>query len=290
MSQTPDDPSNTRLADDPDRRALNTHGFGFQYAVIEEIYTKARVRGFDWKLVGAEVPISLNGEETHADFLFFSPNKGAYLVGECKRADPALGRWCFARSKYHLGSSCAAVDVLHFRRQDEDRLYISAEPLQAPAYQVGIAVKRPKVKGDGNSGARDAISRAASQVLRATNGFIELCGRHPSLVRKEAGGRPARFVPVVVSTAEIVAGETDLSLADLASGDLPSDFPVAPKSWVWFQHALNESMQANVPGRFEIERFSGWRDLFAQTALRSVAFINSGGVGEFLDTIDNDLP
>lgn len=272
------------------RKALNTHGFGFQYAVVAEVLAQNQAQGLDWQLIGAEVPISLNGSETHADFIFYSQIRRTYLIGECKRADPALARWCFAGSKFRLGTPTPILDSLEFRNRAEDRLYLKPGGVNGKAYQVGISVKVPNVKGDGQQPGRDAIGNSATQVLRATNGFIEFCGTLPSLVRHDTMGDSAKFIPVVVTTAEIVVGQTELSLADLASGELPETFTVSREPWVWYQHALNLSMQGNIRGRAEVEKFKNWQDMFAWTSLRSVAFVNSGSIGAFLDEIDKALP
>jgi hypothetical protein len=75
----------------PFRKGLNVHGFGFHYAVIHQILVAGRIHG--WEFIGAEVPIALNGKETHADLIFYNKLSGVYLVGECKRVDPSLAQW-----------------------------------------------------------------------------------------------------------------------------------------------------------------------------------------------------
>ncbi len=51
------------------RQALQEHGHTFQYAVIKAIQRANEQRGMGWQFIGAEVPLVLNGEEVHADFI-----------------------------------------------------------------------------------------------------------------------------------------------------------------------------------------------------------------------------
>jgi hypothetical protein len=71
---------------------LNRHGYGFQNAVLERCLSCAGV--FPWKEAVLEYSLTLNGRETHADFVLGS---GTHLLGaECKRANG--WRWGFVRS------------------------------------------------------------------------------------------------------------------------------------------------------------------------------------------------
>lgn len=53
-----------------------------------------------WALEGVEIPVEVRGEPTHVDFLLKHRFDPAYLVGECKRANPKLSNWCFFKAPY----------------------------------------------------------------------------------------------------------------------------------------------------------------------------------------------
>lgn len=274
---------------------LNVHGYGFQYAVIQHIEAVDGVRQLGWRFIGAEVPISLHGKELHADFIFYNERSGVYLVGECKRVDPALARWGFARTAYTFGSRTLrgsnvmlrpVIDELYCPNASDDKLHL--RPLELPQvqswYQVGVVIKTPEQKGDGVTADRDAISQAATQALRAANGFIELCAENPGIVHRTAGPHvPVCIVPVVFTTAALAASTLDLSHAALESGDLPSSMTFAAASWLWYQHALNRSLQAAVQGRSVAEEMPDWPAYFLRSAVRTVAIVSPDGIADLLE-------
>jgi|SRR5215469_6984288 len=82
------------------KNELNRHGYAFQYSVIrkaEELYAANQSR---WAFKAAEFPVQVRGRNTHIDFIFEHCDKPIFLVGECKRVNPALSNWCFTRSPY----------------------------------------------------------------------------------------------------------------------------------------------------------------------------------------------
>src|SRR6267143_1937049 len=87
------------------RKVLNHHGYGFQYSVIEFIDKLRRERRCDWELEASEFPVIVQGRSTRIDFVFRKNRPFVYLVGECKRANPALSNWCFSSSFYARGRS-----------------------------------------------------------------------------------------------------------------------------------------------------------------------------------------
>jgi hypothetical protein len=81
-------------------KVLNSHGHRFQHAVVrrlEDLYCEKRSA---WFIDGVEFPVSAGGQTTHIDFILKSKSGRTYIVAECKRADPAKARWCFARAPY----------------------------------------------------------------------------------------------------------------------------------------------------------------------------------------------
>src|SRR5687768_4972548 len=104
------------------RKVLNSHGHGFHYAVIrraEELKLSGRGR---WNLEAAEIPVVTRGSSTHIDFVMTNDSGFTFLVAECKRADPAKARWCFARAPYtwrNIGSSELVFDQFISTAPDE---------------------------------------------------------------------------------------------------------------------------------------------------------------------------
>ena len=81
------------------RAVLDRHGHSFQYAVIKritELYRTHRV----WDFECSEFPVNSWVRDTRIDFLLHAYGFRFYLVCECKRANPALGDWCFVKSPF----------------------------------------------------------------------------------------------------------------------------------------------------------------------------------------------
>src|SRR5689334_15013914 len=82
-------------------KILNIHGFGFQYAVIKTAQDLYQQQKCGWLLEASEIPVGKQGEQTHIDFVFqiapknWDESRRAYLIGECKRVDPAKANWTF---------------------------------------------------------------------------------------------------------------------------------------------------------------------------------------------------
>ncbi len=85
-------------------------------------------------------------------------------------------------------------------------------------YRYGFAL-RTENPGDGKGPTTSAIDDAIAQVFRGTSGLINhLFSRQPFT----AEGKTT-FLPVVFTTAELWVTDTDLSRADLSTGELPRD-------------------------------------------------------------------
>src|ERR1700745_4338287 len=88
-------------------KALNRHGYGFQFSVLEIAENLAKKVDEDersrWNFLFSEVPVEVQGAGTRIDFILSSSRTGPsstffYLICECKRANPALSNWCFIRA------------------------------------------------------------------------------------------------------------------------------------------------------------------------------------------------
>lgn len=81
-------------------KTLNSHGYSFQYAVIQAAKEACEKRLSSWIFEVSEFPVESNGKSTRIDFILHSSDKdhNYCLVAECKRVNPAYGHWCFVKA------------------------------------------------------------------------------------------------------------------------------------------------------------------------------------------------
>lgn len=103
------------------QRALNRHGYGFQFSVLKIAEQLAKKVDEDerskWNFLFSEVPVQVQGFGTRIDFVLSksrsSPSSRLfYLVCECKRANPALSNWCFIRAPRTHRNQPKGIDPL----------------------------------------------------------------------------------------------------------------------------------------------------------------------------------
>ena len=87
------------------RAAVDRHGHAFQNAVLRRADYLFGIRHSMWAFSAAEVPCEVRGASTRIDFVlqrndWNGSGPVAYLIAECKRINPALSDWCFARTPY----------------------------------------------------------------------------------------------------------------------------------------------------------------------------------------------
>ena len=238
----------------PDGRAIhkgfNAHGFGFHDSVIKEIERVAKAGEFGWEFIGAGAPhLCAKPRLTQPSSSSAPRNERIALVNANGSIERCLDgrllsrhtRWAPRCARYRRRAVLRTVaGVRHFLRTNT---------LGGQAHQVGLPIKTEE-PGHGCGSDRKAIADAVTQVSRAANGFMQLCAENEFSIRSASGGEPMRIVPAVFSTASLNRADQDLSISDLASGDLPTASRFIPENCLWFQHALNRSLQAQIPGRF----------------------------------------
>lgn len=274
------------------RKAFSLHGFGLQYAAAATISRYSSGFGQRLNFVGAEVPVSIGGKETHADLVFRDPRIRGYLLIECKKTDPAVSEWCFAPSGLSGPSPTEArpvLDQLHFP-DVSGRPHLQAVTAHGPreCHQVGLSVKHPDKKGHGCDSDRDAIATTVAQALRAANGFIQLCRDNRDLISgalSDGAGR-VNFLPVVLTTAALYCSDRPLNLSDATSGEAPQNMSFSRVPWLWYEHNLSSSMRAELPGRYVAEAWRDWGGYVRRVARRSVAIVGAEHVGTFLNEVE----
>jgi len=278
------------------RKVLNHHGYAFQYSVIEFMAELRRQRRCDWELEAAEFPVSVQEMTTRIDFIFRKARPHVYLVGECKRANPALSNWCFAKSTHARGRS--SIDRVVFQcawvpppdkkladripRAEATRMLMGTiQDTSQPAYHVGLSVKA-KQTGDKKGGRKsDAIEDTAGQVCKGLNGLIEYFNTQRL---KLPHNEKLYFLPAIFTTAKIRVTDTDLSLANIGTGEFePGSVSVKEAPWIWYQYHVSPDLKHTVPT--DENEYRSPFDLagtLEQEFTRSIAVVGVKGIEEFL--------
>lgn len=266
---------------------LNRHGHGFQYAVLDTAKNLAQHGKSKWRFEAAEVPVQAQGKDTHIDFVL---SKGIQwdsaftMVAECKRANPRLKTWCFAKSPFvHRTHSPACKFYMEeVSKNDHGRFLVRGYPHDGlwprDAYHVGWEIKG-KTKGDDHAKGHGDIKDSITQVLRGASGYIEfLCARQDKLPTPSE----QYVVPVVFTTAKLLACSANLSRTDLDSGNIEIDGgELEEKPWVNFQYNVTPGLRHTVPPTvMEVELHKAMEKEF----IRTIAIVNQAGIEEFLST------
>ena len=272
------------------RKVLNSHGHGFHYAVIERGAQLSSEGRSKWIFEGSEFPVSVRGQTTHVDFILTTRSGRTLIVAECKRADPALAIWCFARNPYTWRDPYEHEVVFErvMRSSEFDnavRKSIIAHSYDKRVYHLGFQL-RTNQKGEGNGQRHSAINEAVTQVLRSSSGIMNYLSSDADLLKESEG--TSILIPVIFTTAQLWTTDVDLGKADLESGNLDLDAVKAQKvDWIWFTH--NRSPELSPEPRMlkpqvsslmrSMNRFS---DALRHEFARSVAIISTTGIDSFL--------
>jgi hypothetical protein len=261
---------------------LNRHGYGFQEAVAELVTEFGRRGRTTWRVEATEFPVAVQHTATSIDLVLKAGPTDTYLVGECKRVDAALGRWCFARTPVRGSQSRLNRVILEQLACSTEGGNLRSSPLVKPwrpePFTIGVEV-RTNAKGDGVGGSKDAIQQSVAQVLRGASG---LANHYYSRDRPDLGPNPRsfRFVPAVFTTADLWVTDADLTATQLESGTVPEEhFRTVRSGWLWFNHNLSPNLRHIIPG----DTPRGLAEVLVAESTRSVAIINPLGLAEFLD-------
>ena len=261
------------------RKVLNMHGHGFHYAVlrrVDQLYLNGQT---SWVFDGAEFPVVAGHETTHIDIILRSRSYRTYLIGECKRVDPARGNWCFAKAPYTWRNPSEEVIFDQFICGPSNSIIQKPciHRTQYGIYNLGLELKIGK-SGDGTSHGGSAINQAVAQVLRCSSGLINhlLINTHRSYQNEKI----VRFIPAIFTTAQLWVTEADLGAAELATGDLPSEAVEAKKSdWILYNHNRSPILRHDLEWNGVETELS--KELKVEFA-RSIAIVSTDGIDKFL--------
>jgi hypothetical protein len=265
------------------RKLLNSHGHSFQYAVVRRADTLHSERRSQWVIDGVEFPVLTGGQTAHVDFILRSRSGQTYIVGECKRADPAKANWCFARAPYTRRNE--RPKELTFEQFSCNELGLVTRSAVASlseegVYHLGFELKTGET-GDGVGQRSQAINEAVAQVLRGISGLV-------NHLQSTAPPRPEktlliRFIPVVVTTAHLYVTDADIAESDLRTGNLqPDSVKVKKTDVVWFTHNRSPAMQPDAASATAFSNFNEFSAALRNEFARSVAIISPDGIDEFL--------
>ena len=272
------------------QKVLNTHGFGFQYAVIEAAGNLYRCQKSAWFFEVTEFPVSVQGESTHIDFILNrrqldAPHNGksCLLIAECKRVNPALSNWCFVRAPYTKSTGLSNCLILEGINESEgatiNRFFSSTRIIPTSTnnfFHIDFEI-RSNETGESFSKGRGAIKEAIAQVLRGLNGFIEFSKNNYFWLSKS---KNTYFLPVIFTTAELWTSDCDLSLASLEKGNIDfSSADLTPRPWIYFQYNQSPSLKHSFlkpSGSFDLST------VMENEFTRTIAIVNQSGIEDFL--------
>ena len=268
------------------RRHLNTHGYGFQYAVLKHIRNMPRTR---WEVEAVELPVSFRGRATHIDFVLRNCWAEPLLrvAAECKRANPALVDWGFVRTPDMSDAAVLTLEVVRFQSGGLKTAGLESHNFwhSDRVYNLGFPIKGCE-KGDSAGSSRTALDDAIAQVLRGANGLMEYLAGNPKLLRGHGpDDRSGRVLPVVFTTARLWASDIELSESDLASGNVPEG-SLKKLEWLWLKqnistdlrHSLSPASRPDVPD-------PSLEDYIRRDYVRVIAIVSMAGIDSFLEDI-----
>ncbi len=272
------------------QKALNRHGYGFQFSVLKIAENLAKRVDADersrWNFLFSEVPVEVQGWGTRIDFILSRSRSTSspffYLVCECKRANPKLSNWCFVRApRVHRnqtkGSDPLLVETVFQGTEIRHAMTIVSNLTSLrDAYHFGIEVRAAK-PGDDKGESGRAIEDAITQVLRGLNGYVEALSQNKEITE----GTKTYLLPVIFTTAQLWISGSDLGLANLSTGDIDlsrDTFKSVP--WLWYQYHMSPGLKHSSiykpKDQIKVEEF------IESKYIRTVAIVTPSGIEEFL--------
>jgi hypothetical protein len=271
--------------DESFRGVLNYHGHPFQHAVTRIAEELRANKQTGWALEFTEFPVNVRGKETHIDLVLRQEDPDlrdtlTYMVGECKRTNPALSTWCFVRAPYTRANSSNMTLFVQNLRRENGGSYPGVSTLASDKiYNLGFVVKT-KVPGDDKSdGGRNVIQEAAGQVCLGLNGMLEFFA---DLEQRQPTKRKTRtqFLPVVFTTARVLTSEVDLGSANIRDGKLPTDsVTTTERPWIWLNYPVSRSLKHSRQPESSSLKLG---DIYDKEYLRSIAIVSATEIEEFL--------
>jgi hypothetical protein len=273
--------------------ALNRHGYPFQYAVLRRAKELREAERSRFIFEVAEFPVSAGDASTRIDFVLKHQDARIYLVCECKRANPAVANWCFARAPYMRrgrGGDPFIHELLTLHSTSRALgPQATAGVMVAQTFDaasIGIEV-RTQVKGDARGAREGAIEEAATQVMRGLNGLISFVQPRESFFGEQfRGGEIAlSFIPVVFTTATLYLTSADLQTTDVETGRIDlSTAPFERKGWLGYQYHQGPQLKHGVRRGVSsgVARSGDLGAVLDTEFVRTIPIVSPVGIDEFL--------
>lgn len=259
------------------RKHIDSHGHAFQLSVAAHLREEALQRNIFFRVVAQEVAVEAGDKPTHIDFVMSNFAHSVWLVCECKRSDPAISNWCFARMPHveRLGATDVVAEVVkRFPSHGEVRTVGALVGTYSEQYDIGHELRSDQI-GDGGSG-RGALSDALTQSIRHLNGFVRLVARDPSVLDE---AQLVTIMPVVFTTARLWTTSDDLSQASLTDGRLPSPpAELQERDWICYRFRQSTTLR-HEHGR--TEPANRLADLVTRDSIRTVFVVRAEACQSF---------
>jgi hypothetical protein len=269
--------------------SLDREGYSFHHAVLRCCDRISREnRGYRLSFEVSEFPVQTRGKDGRVDFILrvtseWSNPPPVFLVCECKRSNPALSDWCFARAPYvrrgwqdpEVTAESLSLDT---SRGSAAALTVSYHPERRP-YHIGLPVKTGQAGDPKGGNTREVIEDAASQVVKGLNGFADFLNSNWQIL---AGAQRVVLLPVVFTTATLFASDVDLGNATITDGTLPHDAVVESVPWLWFQYHVSSSLRHNIRRAHDASSMVSLGDVLHLEHSRSIAIVSVGGIEAFV--------
>lgn len=259
-------------------KVINQHGFAFQYTVVRIIENMAKSDRWAWAVEGIEVPVEVRGEPTHIDIVLKRRADPAYLVAECKRANPKLSNWCFLKAPYATSYRILSEILVEVVNKFDGNKFMAGMDSRGAGdvYHIPFELKTRK-EGEPYDKGRGAIEDAVTQVLRHLNGFVGLVSRAQPYLREL---KRAFILPVIFTTAKLFTCDADLSSADILDGSIDLERSMIKEvSWLYYQYNQSPGLKHEVLSQHKI---GDLHDFIAAESCRTIAIVNSSGIEDFL--------
>lgn len=275
-----DHASMTELSTGDVRKLLSAHGHAFHHAVLRRAEQLVSQRTSPWIFEAAEYPVGAADAPVHVDLILRGVQSTAFIVGECKRADPGKARWCFVQTPYtHRNPSTNELIFQQVRIGDDSRPRARPFARYASMPHGNLAFEaRSTEKGDGVVPA-GALRDAIAQVLRGMNGLIDdMFVRRNTTLRDQS---VAVFVPAIFTTASLFHVTGDIGEAELQTGRLPDAWgEIQQVDWMWFTHNQSPSLIHHLDG--DSSDSQELAAVLRAQYCRSIAIVSPSGIDRFL--------
>ncbi len=298
--QTPEkDDSQARAIGERFHKTLDSQGYSFQFAAIEKLQECFGHNGL-WELHVSEFPVVAGKFDARIDFVLYARTMGFYLACECKRANPRMKHWCFVQAPFVRRNAVAEhlmVDRIELWYAEASATnprggVVSCAKLNAidNVYHLGFEEKDGKEKGDPHGGGgRNAIEDAAFQACKGANGLLTvLRGLQRQVNPRYETDKEHYFVmPTIFTTANLWACDTNLSAADLSTGEIPADArqQIRKVDWLFYQYPLSPAV------KHDLDEAPGDTDelgkILDNRFRRTIGVVGPDGIEEYLQLLSS---